>query len=151
MGISMKFVQALYTFKKCNGLLISKATKNGTKISYLKGGNQIEKVVEKANGNKVIGYFTVGGKCTGVREITGRGTIDHSYGGQNFDKVVQVRTNDGRFYNFLGHTDRSNGILYSHVGGKYVAGSSRMQEFKTAMDYIRGKASVAQYISSHWK
>ena len=127
--------------------------KNGYKgqtIKYvaknLPSGTNI-KIVTKSNGNQVISKFTPDGKdVLSIREISKNGTIDHVFGAQNFDKTVQVQTKDGGIFNFLGHKDRPNGVLYSNAGGRYGANGAYMPQFKNAMDYIRGKISPLDYI-----
>ena len=85
---------------------------------------------------------------------TSRGKIEHYYGAQNFDKIVQAHVDDGTYFNFLGHKGRNNGILYTDITGRYDAGEKFMPQFKTAMDYIKGLASKTQYqvskISALW-
>lgn len=127
----------------------------GTKIKFLYEGDALKKIVTKANGNKVVSTFTKDGKnLVSNIQITPRGKIEHYYGAQNYDKIIQAHVDDGAYFNFLGHKGRNNGILYTDIAGKYDAGERFMPQFKTAMDYIKGLASKSQYqvskISAMW-
>ena len=115
--------------------------KTGTTIEVFRNGaNGLKKVVTKANGNKVISNMTADGKhVTGIIEKSARGTISHSFGGQGYDKVVHVQPKIGGEFNFLGHTDRANGLLYSNMSGRYGANNKYMPQYQEALDYIRGK------------
>ena len=126
---------------------LTKNLPSGTNIKILNKGNYLEKTVTKTNGNKIISKLTPDGKdvlC--IREVSKRGTIEHLFGAQNFDKTVQVTTKDGGIFNFLGHKNRQNGLLYSNAGGKYQANNDYMPQYKNAMNYIRGKISDLEYI-----
>ena len=127
----------------------------GTEIQILNKGNTLQKIVTQANGNKIVSTFAKDGKTlSGITQTTPRGKIDYSYGAQNYDKVIQAQVDDGIFFNFLGHRNRSNGILYTNVTGKYGANNKFTPQFKVALDYIRGLASKTQYqvskISTKW-
>lgn len=124
--------------------------KTGTTIEVFRNGaNGLKKVVTKANGNKVISNMTADGKhVTGITEKTQRGIISHSFGAENYDRVVQVNPKVGGYFNFLGHTDRANGILYSNMaGGKYVASNKYMPQYQEAINYVRGIESQKYLIS----
>ena len=126
---------------------VAKNLPGGSNIKIVNGGTHIQKIVTKSNGNQVISKFTPDGKdVLSIREISKNGTIEHVFGAQNFDKTVQIQTKDGGIFNFLGHKDRPNGILYSNAGGRYGANGDYMPQFKNAMDYIRGKISPLDYI-----
>ena len=157
--MSRLMVQAMNLFQKgFRGATVSNVVQRlatGTEVQILNKGNSIQKIVTQANGNKVVSNFAKDGKTLlSTIQTTPRGRIEYSYGAQNYDKVISVKPNDNTFYTFLGHTNRPNGILYSNVSGKYGASNKYMQQFKTAMDYIRGVASNTQYqvskISAKW-
>ena len=103
----------------------------------------------------MVSTFTKDGKTLlGTLQTTPRGRIEHTFGGQGYDKVVHAQVNDGTIFNFLGHLGRNNGILYTDVSGRYLANNSYMPQYKTALDYIRGLASNTQYqvskVSAQW-
>jgi len=134
---------------------VSRTLPTGTEIRFLLEGNALKKIVTQQNGNKVVSTFTKDGKnLLSTIQTTPRGRIEHTFGAQNYDKVVQARVNDGTVFNFLGHKGRNNGILYSDVSGRYMASNGYMPQYKTALDYIRGVASNTQYqvskISAQW-
>ena len=135
--------------KRPNATGLMRILPSGTRVRVLNKGNYLEKTIFKANGNTITSHITKDGKyVSGIKEVTKRGTICHSYGGLTFDKIVDVRKNDGTIFNFLGHTDRQNGLLYSNVNGRYDAVDHKyMTQFNEAMDYIRGKNSQSKYAS----
>lgn len=114
--------------------------KTGTTIEVFRNGaNGLKKVVTKSNGDKVISKMTKDGFVTNIKQMTQRGTISHSFGGQGYDKVVHVQPKIGGEFNFLGHTDRANGLLYSNMSGRYGANNKYMPQYQEALDYIRNK------------
>lgn len=135
--------------KRPNATGLMRILPSGTRVQVLNKGNYLEKTIFKANGNTITSHITKDGKyVSGIKEVTKRGIIGHSYGGQTFDKIVDVRKNDGTIFNFSGHTDRPNGLLYSNVRGRYDAVDHKyMTQFKEAIDYIRGKNSQSKYAS----
>ena len=157
--MSRLMLQAMNLFQNgFRGATVNKVVQRlatGTEVQILNKGNSIQKIVTQTNGNSVVSNFAKDGKTLlGILQTTPRGRIDYSYGAQNYDKVIQAHVNDGTFFNFLGHQGRNNGILYTNISGKYGASNKYMQQFKTAMDYIRGLASKNQYqvskISAKW-
>ena len=134
---------------------VSRTLQTGTEIRFLHEGNVLKKIVTQQNGNKVVSTFTKDGKTLlGTIQTTPRGKIEHTFGAQNYDKVVHAQVNDGTIFNFLGHQGRNNGILYTDVSGRYLANNNYMPQYQTALDYIRGLASNTQYqvskISAQW-
>lgn len=151
VAVSKLIGTSLQLFKNgYNGQTIRYVTKNlpsGTNVKILNKGNYLEKTVTKANGNVITSKLTSDGKdVLSIREVSKKGTIEHLFGAQNFDKTVQVKTKDGGIFNFLGHKNGQNGILYSNAGGRYGANNYYMPQYKNAMDYVRGKISDLAYI-----
>jgi len=133
----------------------SKTLPTGTEIKFLLEGSNVKKIISKTNGDKITSVFALKGK--NLHEIvqeTPRGVIEYSFGQQFFDKIIKVKVNEGTFfkdrtmYEFKGYRTRNGGILYSSITGRYADANAYMSQFKTALDYIRGKASIAQYVMS---
>lgn len=126
---------------------VTKTLPSGTNVKVINEGRQLKKIVTKADGNQIVSKFTPDGKdVLSISEKSKRGTINHLFGGENYDKTVEVRTHDGGMFTFLGHKDRANGLLYSNAGGRYDANNTYIPQFKNAIDYIRGKISPLDYI-----
>lgn len=132
--------------KRPNATGLTRIMPSGTRVQVLNKGNYLEKTIFKANGSTITSQISKDGKhVAAIKEVTKNGKICHSYGAQNYDKVVEVQKNDGTIFNFLGHTDRPNGILYSNVNGRYMADNKYMPQFNEAMQFIRGKNSQSKY------
>lgn len=131
-----------------NASRLTKILPSGTKVEVLKdGANGLRKVVTQPNKMTTISHLTNDGKVTGIRQVTPRGEICYSFGGQGYDKVVDVYPKIGGQFTLLGHTDKArSGLLYSNMSGRYGADNKYIPQFKQAMDYIRGKNS--QYLYS---
>lgn len=146
MGINMKLAMAY--FNKGVGT-VSWLSPKGTAVKYSVKGNNIFKEVIRKDGYKAVAKFDGNGKfLLNLDELSNRGRITHSFGASNYDKVVEASTNDGKLFTFLGHQKHRNGILYSNISGRYGANNNYLPQYKTAMNYIRNKASIAEYISS---
>lgn len=118
---------------------------SGTKISYNKlAGGGIQKIVEKANGNVFRSTF-YDGKCAGVVEKTAKGTIEHSFGAANYDKVIIANSNRGEHIVRLGHKNNPNRFSDTNhnANGKSVQGDFT-QALKDAISYIRNGSSQPQ-------
>lgn len=136
---------ALRVFRNSKASKLTKILPSGTKVEIFKdGADGLRKVVTQPK-MTTISHLTNGGEVTGIRQVTPRGEICYSFGGQNYDRVVEVRPKIGGQFTLLGHTNRASGLLYSDMSGRYGANNEYIQ-FKQAMDYIRGKNS--QYLYS---
>ncbi len=126
---------------------VTKNLSGGTNVKIANKGNYLEKTVTKANGNVITSKLTPDGKdVLSIREVSKRGTIDHVFGAQNYNKTVEVKTKDGGFFTFLGNKGKNNGLLYSNVKGRYDANNAFMPQYHNAMDYVRGKINDLAYI-----
>lgn len=121
---------------------------NGAKVEvFREGTNGLRKVVTQPGKMTTISHLAENGTVTGIRQVTPRGEISYTFGGQNYDKIVQVQPQIGGEFTLLGHTNKAkNGLLYSNMSGQYRADNKYIPQFKQAMDYIRGKSS--QYLYS---
>lgn len=138
---------AVKVFRNPKASKLTKILPSGTKVEIFKdGADGLRKVVTQPK-MTTISHLTNGGEVTGIRQVTPRGEICYSFGGQNYDRVVEVRPKIGDPFILLGHTGRArSGLLYSNMSGRYGADNKYISQFKQAMDYIRGKNS--QYLYS---
>ncbi len=128
-----------------------KTCPNGTKITYVnKGGNVIEKLVERTNGTSIRSTFH-DGKLLGVREENSRGVIEHYFGALNYNKMLKVDTNRGESFCRLANKGKS-GFLdtnYNYGGRNFSAQGNFSNEIKSALDYVRANSAKSGYVSKY--
>ena len=85
----------------------------------------IDKVVTRADGQVIRGHYTQDGILTGCLQQSNKGSIETVFGGQNYDKVVSIKTNTGESITRLGHKGRPQSFVdtFKRKDGIYAQGN----------------------------
>ena len=85
----------------------------------------IDKVVTRADGQVIRGHYTPEGLLTGCLQKSSKGTIETTFGAQNYDKVVSIHTNAGESITRLGHKGRPQSFVdtFKRSDGIYAQGN----------------------------
>lgn len=126
---------------KRNANYVMRKLATGTEIKYLRdGANGFKKVITKPNGTQITSHLAQDGSVSGIKFANNRGTINYTFGAQNYDKTIQVTPKIGGDFAYLGKKGSAKGLLYSNMSGTYQADNKYLDLFNQAINYIKGKS-----------
>lgn len=113
---------------------IPKQSFKNAEVIFEKTPTGIKKVVTRADGQVIKGNFNLAGELSGVVQKTRNGEIATHFGGTNYDKTIQITSNNGESIMRLTHKNRPQSFLDSYTPrnginreGNYTAEYNRLR------------------------
>ena len=113
----------------------------------------IDKVVTRADGQVIRGHYTPEGLLTGALQKSSFGTIETTFGAQNYNKVTSIFTNSGENITRLGHKGRPHSFIdtYKRSNGIYAQGDFTNEYNRLRAEVQNKKPAWIQELIKKWQ